>query len=68
MNITTGSTREQKLFDALRRIAAYDSPSKLRKSAESEYGLSYTEALEMAYENIIQEAKSATKGMRRPLQ
>lgn len=37
---------------ALTDISGADTPDKLRKSSRSEYGLSYDEALEMAYENI----------------
>lgn len=59
-------TREQRLFDALKRISRYESPEKLRRNAEKDYGLDADEAIEMAYENVINEAKSAIKGMRRP--
>ena len=48
--------REQKLYDALKRIASYTPPENLDGD----------EAIEMAYENVIQEAKNATRGMRRP--
>ena len=58
--------REQKLFDALKRITMYDSPEKLRKRAEKDYGLEPEEVIEMAYENVLAEAKGAIKGMRRP--
>lgn len=58
--------REQKLYDALKRIAAYAPPENLRKHSERVYGLEGDEAIEMAYENVIQEAKNAIKGMRRP--
>lgn len=59
-------TREQRLFDALRRISQYDSPERLRRNADKDYGLSGEEALEMAYENVIAEAKRAIHGQRRP--
>ena len=58
--------RERKLFDALKRITMYDSPEKLRKRADKDYGLEGGEAIEMAYENVLNEAKQATKGMQRP--
>lgn len=58
--------REQKLYDALKRITCYKSPEWLRKNAENEYGLEFREAIEMAYENVISEARAAIKGMRRP--
>lgn len=59
--------REQRLYDALKRIASYTPPEKLRKHSQRVYGLDGEEAIEMAYENVIQEAKNATKGMRRPV-
>jgi hypothetical protein len=60
-------SNEQLYFDILTRIAKdYASPAQLRKSGELRGGLDYEEALEMAYENIQLEAKSAIKGKRRP--
>lgn len=56
----------QKFYDALYRIAQYDSPERLKKRAERDYGLDGGEAIEMAYDNVISEAKSAIKGLRRP--
>lgn len=58
--------REQALYDALKRITQYDSPDKLRRRASKDYGLDGDEAIEMAYENVLAEAKKAIKGMRRP--
>ena len=49
---------------ALRVIASYHSLSYLRRKSTGQYGLEYTEALEMAYENIIGGAKSALRGLR----
>lgn len=60
------SNKEQKLYDALKRITMYDSPEKLTRRAERDYGLEPNEAIEMAYENVLAEAKQALKGMRRP--
>ena len=60
------SDNERSYFDALKRIARYQTVEQLRRLAERQYGLESTEALEMAYENIIQEAKDATHGKRRP--
>lgn len=57
---------EFKLYTALRRIAAYMPPDKLRRAAERKYGLSEDEAIEMAYENVLNEATAAIKGVRRP--
>jgi hypothetical protein len=61
---TARSALELKLVATLRRIAAYDSPAKLRKSSERDWGLSSEEAMEMAYENIQAEAKNAIRGVR----
>jgi hypothetical protein len=58
---------QQKLFDTLKRIAHYEPPEHLRRSSEKSYGLDYEEALEMAYENVLLEAKNAICGMRHPV-
>lgn len=58
--------REQKLYDALKRIASYDSLTKIARTSKRNYGLQPSEVVEMAYENVIFEAKSAIKGMKRP--
>jgi hypothetical protein len=58
---------EQRLFDALKRITTYMPPGKLEKVCEKKYGLERDEAIEMAYENVLQEASDAIKGMRRPV-
>lgn len=47
----------QEYYEALKEISKYDSPHWLRKNAEKKYGLSYDEALEMAYENIRRAAR-----------
>ncbi|MCL4715519.1 MAG: hypothetical protein KJZ75_11460 [Hyphomonadaceae bacterium] len=53
------------LYDALRAIAKeYDTPDRIRRISEKEYGLSYEEALEMAYENIQALAARAIYGVR----
>ncbi|MHB8209125.1 hypothetical protein [Mucilaginibacter sp.] len=52
--------------ETLKKISRqYDTPERLRKSCEKEYGLSYEEALEMAYENIQLDAALASKGVQR---
>lgn len=54
-------------FERLRTIARrYQTPDQLRRAAEREYGVSYVEALEMAYENLQDEARAAIYGKRRP--
>ena len=59
-------TNEQRYFDALKRITTYQSAPHLRQHSDGEYGLPFEEALEMAYENVIEEARAAVKGRRRP--
>jgi len=57
-------------FDAVRQyiveMASYQTPEQLRRHAESDYGCGYEEALEMAYENLLQTAKMAKKKLPRP--
>lgn len=55
---------EDRFYHALKRIKAYMSPERLRREAERQYGLSYEEALEMAYDNVQGEAISALHGYR----
>lgn len=55
---------EARFATALRRITAYMTPNQLRRESEKKYGLDFTEALEMAYENVRDEAKAALKGYR----
>ena len=60
-------TREQQYFDALQRIAKhYCSAATILATADKRYGLEPSEALEMAYENLRDEARLAIKGHRRP--
>lgn len=58
---------ERRYYDVLKRIATgYQSSAKLRRNA-GQYGCSFEEEIEMAYENIQEEAKHAIKGRRRPV-
>lgn len=57
---------EERFYVALKRITAYMTPAQLRRASEREYGLDHAEALEMAYENVIEEARSVLRGYRRP--
>lgn len=57
---------EIRLFGALKRIARYETAERLLKHGEAAYGISGREALEMAYENMLEEAKRAVKGIRLP--
>lgn len=58
-------TKEERFEWALRRIATSMTPQQLRRQSELAYGLEYEEVLEMAYENIQGEAKTALKGVRK---
>ena len=55
---------EARFYVALKRITAYMTPAQLRRAADKQYGLDHAEALEMAYENVIGEAKLALRGYR----
>lgn len=59
-------TNEQIYFDALKRITRYQTVEQLRRKSQSDWGLPFEEALEYAYENVVQEARNAVKGKRRP--
>jgi len=52
------------MLEALKAIKAYQSPSKLRKESEKDWGLEYEEALEMSYENIQATATMACKNIK----
>lgn len=58
--------KQIELYDALKRISTYMKPETLRKNSESIYGVGANEAIEMAYENVIAEAKNAIRGVSRP--
>ena len=54
-----------KMLSTLRRISkGYQTTEQLRRSSETQYGLSYGEAMEMAYENIQGEAATTSKGLK----
>lgn len=55
------NTMRMVLFQICNR---YQTVNQLRKSSNSDYGLEYEEALEMAYENIKEQAKLAIKGVK----
>ena len=57
---------ELRYFDTLKKITKYQSVEHLRKHSERDWGLSFEEALEMAYENVVTDAKNAIHGKRRP--
>lgn len=54
---------ELKLLAALQRISRYQSVDRLRRDAHH-VGLHPAEHVEMAYENVLEEAKRAVKGVR----
>lgn len=60
------SAAEERFHAALVRISKYLPPEQLHRRSEKLYGLPPDEAIEMAYENVIEEAKQALKGYRKP--
>lgn len=59
-------SNEQRYFDVLTKIAKrYQTAAQLRRYA-GQYGLGFDEEIEMAYENMQQEAKEAIRGRKRP--
>lgn len=58
-------SQAQRLYDALKTIGSYQSTERVKRDA-GKIGLGESEAVEMAYENVIETAKRAVKGMRRP--
>lgn len=53
-----------RMLNAHKKISkAYQTPKQLRKDSKKDWGLDYEEALEMAYENIQQEAAVAANGV-----
>lgn len=53
-----------KMFFALKMIVEeYQTPGELLKASEVDFGLSYEEVIEMAYENIKAEAFEAIQGI-----
>jgi soluble cytochrome b562 len=53
-----------KMRNALIEITKYQTPDKLRRDSEKDWGLEFEEALEISYENIQSTAKYAVKGVR----
>jgi hypothetical protein len=64
--MSKSSGNEQRYFDALKRISLYQSVDRLRKDSKDDWGLPFEEALAYAYENVIEDARRAIKGKRRP--
>jgi hypothetical protein len=62
---TTKLRREhEQMRVALTRIKAYQPPAKLMRNSLSKYGLEPVEAVEMAYDNVLEEARIGLKGVR----
>lgn len=59
--------QQQRMYDAMKEITRYQTTNQFRKGSNSDWGLDYEEALEMAYENIQETAKRAVKGLKRPV-
>lgn len=66
MTMTKFEQDYARMYVALQRIKRYQSPARLRRDSQKQYGLSYEEALEYAYENIQSEAATGLKGVRKP--
>lgn len=56
--------RELEFFAALKQITNYQSIASLRRNALKDYGINPEEAIEYAYENILETAKRAIRGYR----
>ncbi len=54
------------LLMALKRITKYQTVERLKRNSQKDWGLSSDEAIEMAYENVIAEAKAGLKSVRVP--
>lgn len=52
------------MLATLKRIKAYQTPKQLARSSGPNYGLDYTEALEYAYENVLEEARRGSARIR----
>ena len=56
----------EQMYRGLKRILGYMSPEQIQRRGKQLYGCEANEVLEMAYENVIGEAKAAIKGVRLP--
>lgn len=54
------------MYTALKRITNYEKPERLRRIAERDYGLPDDEVIEMAYENVLGEARLGLRKVRKP--
>jgi len=53
------------MLHALDRISRYASINYIKKYSERDWGVGPNEALEMCYENVIDEAKRVKKGIKK---
>lgn len=51
------------MLTGLQTIRSYDSIEKIRRESKGDYGLEYVTALEMSYENVINDARHTAKGL-----
>lgn len=63
---TSSAEKVRRLYDALKCITLFDTPARMRKDSMKDSGLDFYEALEMAYENVLETAKAAIKGDESP--
>lgn len=56
----------EQMYAALKRITKYQSVESLHRYASRDYGVDAGEAIEMAYENVIGEAKAGLRKVRNP--
>jgi hypothetical protein len=52
------------MLNTLKKIKSYQSPSQLKKDSGKDWGLDFEEAIEMAYENIQNDASNGCKNVR----
>jgi|WetSurMetagenome_2_1015567.scaffolds.fasta_scaffold274336_2 hypothetical protein len=51
---------------ALKTISRYMTLNQLKRQSRNRFGLEYPEALEIAYENVVDTAKAGAKGVKLP--
>jgi hypothetical protein len=54
------------MYAALKRIASYQTSDSLHRHSRRDYGVDAFEAIEMAYENVLAEAKNGLRKVRKP--
>lgn len=56
----------RQMWEALQRIKRYQSPERMRRASQKDWGVGFEECLEMAYENMQIEAVNGLSGVRKP--